>query len=79
MHIPGPTGNRPVNELFADAADYENYRLIKTSANYDSDASNILKSMTGDTVFQMKDRIVNVMTPVLMIISLQYGNEVYHD
>lgn len=50
---------KSVNELFADAVDYRNYRLIKKSAWYDDGIANELNKMAKKTAVQMKNRIFN--------------------
>lgn len=61
--VPGLVVFQPVNELFADAVDYLNFRLIKKSSRYDKYSTNKLDKMTRKTAVQMKDRTFNRKDP----------------
>lgn len=60
-----------MNELFADAFDYRNYRVMKKSTRYDEDVGNELKKITKKTDIQVKD-------PVSLIAFLQDSIAAYN-
>lgn len=68
---PGVTVLKPMSELFADAVDYQHYRLIKRSARYNDNVANELKKMTKETTVQVKHLTFTGRGSVSMIASLQ--------
>lgn len=47
---------KPVNKLFYEAVDYQNYRFIKNYTGCEEDVANELKKMTKKNVVKMKDK-----------------------
>lgn len=63
-----------VNELFADADEYQNYRITKKSTGYDDESTSKLKKMNKKTAVQMKNRTSFYKHSLSVIIVLQDFN-----
>lgn len=50
--VEGQTVLKPVNDLFPDSVDYHEYKLLKTSSQYDNDVAHAWSRMTKKVTVQ---------------------------
>lgn len=62
---------KPLNELFADAVEYQNCRFINKLALYNDDIANGLNCMAKRIIVQRKDRNFNSKSPVSITALIQ--------
>lgn len=62
---------RPVSDLFTDAFDFRQYRLLRKFGWYDDDVARGLNRMTKKVTMQMKDETFGGRDPVSIIGFLQ--------